>query len=292
MKYVVPKIFCALGTIAILAGIFLSELNITLGNMQKSILFSAIITAGLLFLACLVFKMKTTNRKFEISKNVEILSVILFAIVGITSLRIFNHCFTIWQRTGEIKESLNIRQLENMLPDYETYANKRIYDYTAQLDEAIRYRRMRITELADLGFDLSSSETLESQKTRKINKLTQVVYPHIYNTLKVKINDSITSFINAIESYSPYTIPKNITNIKKRTESWEEQLVGFSQYKMKGETAEIFRFVTTFGNVEDILTDYNDYFSSKRVPGYVAGLIFLLFMLFPYFFARRSDKLN
>ena len=299
-RYIVPKFVCALGTLVICAGIFFSVLNITLGNYSISSAVAVAITAILLLLAILAFNMKTARKK-KIKKiikcrTVEIFSTILFIICGLASLLIFNHCITVWLQTREIRENLNIHQLENILPEYKKYANQRIANYEKQLDEAISYRNARTQELTDLGFDLNSIEALKSQKARKIKKQIQIVYPHIYDTLKESITDSVARFIKKAEGLRVIaTLPKQIKPIEQSAKSWEMQLVNFSNYKMKGENAEDFQFESTFGNVENILTDYTDYSSPNRFNrfiGCLVGIIALICMLFPYIFGNRSIKIT
>jgi hypothetical protein len=301
-RYIVPKIFCALGAIAVFAGIFLSELNITLGDMLESAIIAIVITVVLLLLAILAFNMKTAHRKKCLKKTVkcktvEYFSLVLFIIAGICSLAIFNHCITVWQSTDDIERNMNIHQLENILPEYERYANKRIEDYEVQLNEAVRNNELRelgfnVNCIDVLDFDVNSVERLESQKNRKIIKLKQVVYPHIYDSLKISITDSINKFVSIVEDFSPLTMPKNITRIEEWAKSWEKQLISFSYDKMKGENAKDFQFESTFGNVEDILTNYKDYFAAKRILGYGFGLFALICMLFPYIFGNRSIKIT
>jgi len=296
-RYILPKIFCALGTFVILAGIFLSELNITLGNYSKSAIIAVLIAAGLLLFAISAFQMKTSHKKRCLKrllkcKTVEYFGLVLFAISGAACLLIFNHCITVWQSTGDIKTNMNIRQSENMLPEYEKYANQRIENYKVQLSKAIRNKNSSKTELVNLGFDVNSPEDLKSQSNRKIDKLKQVVFPYIYDSLKTSIRDSIRGFIYMVENFSPITMPKNIIRMEEWTKHWEKQLNDFSHYRMKGEKAEVFHFESTFGNVEHILTYTKDYFSAKRYTGYGVGLVALLFMLFPYFWGNRSIKIT
>jgi hypothetical protein len=301
-RYIVPKIFCAVGTFVILAGVFLSELNITLGNFLKSGIIAVVITAILLLCAILAFNMKTSHKKKCLKRTipcrfVEFVSVILFVVVGLASLIVVNHCITVWLRTSEIQKHMNIRQLENMLPEYEKYASERIKNYTNQLNEAILYRDARPSnELTNLGFNINSNEALERQRDRKIEKLKQILRPHTYKELTDTITASIAKFIGIVEDFSPITAPKNITRIERWTEYYENQLNNFSQYKMKGENAKDFHFQSTFGNVEDILTqnltEWDDPDIFKRFLGYGVGLTALLLMLFPYFFGNRSIKLK
>ena len=94
-----------------------------------------------------------------------------------------------------------------------------------------------------------------------------------------------------VEEFSPITAPKNITRIEEWAKYYENQLISFSHYKMKGENAEDFQFESTFGNVKNILTGWNDdFFSTKRYTGYFVGIIALVLMLFPYFWGNRSIK--
>jgi hypothetical protein len=294
MKYIVPKIFCALGAIAIFAGVFLSEINITLGNMAKSAGIAAGIIAVLLLFAVLAFNMKQTDNMIRLRtyRKLEFLNVFLFVIGGLASLLIFNHCITVWQHTDEIQKNLNISQLKNLMPEYESYAKQRVKKYEIELNEAIQYRSSNTTALTNLGFDIYSKEDLNSQKERKIAKLKQIVYPHTYDTLKISINDSIAYFINVVKNFSPLTAPKNIITIEKWAKAWEKQLSDFSHHKMKGEDTKDFQFASTFGNVQQILTKWEDFTNPRRFLGYAIGLAALICMLFPYFKAKRSNKLN
>lgn len=291
-RYIIPKILCAIGILTIFAGIFFSELNITLGDILTSSLIAAGINIFLLSCVILAYYMKKTNnmRKLHIFKTVEFLSIFLFFMGGISSLLIFNHCITVWQQEGKIKDSLNIHQLNNLLPDYENYADTRTKNYEIQLDTAIRNSRNKNnqSDLINLGFEMNSLEALESQKTRKINKLKQIVYPH--DSLKIAITDSITKLVNSVDKFSPITLPKNITKIDEWVKSWKNQLVVFSDYMMKGENAEKFKFECSIGNVKNILTDYGDYSSPKRYPGYAIGGVALICMLFPYLKVKISNK--
>ena len=294
MKYIVPKFFCALGTVIILAGIFLSEVNITLGNMFLSTIITVGITALLLGFVLLAFHLKQTNNMFKwrLYRTIEYGSILLFGIIGLASLLIFNHCIAVWQRTSEIKENIHIRQLENMLPEYEKYANQRIENFKTQLDNAILYQNMNRTDLINLGLDINSIEDLNSQRNRKVEKLEQVVFPHIYDSLKVSIADSIKKFVNIVENFSPITMPKNITRIEEWVRSWETQLTDFSDHRMLGENTEKFHFQSTYGNVKSILTEWTDFYEEKRFLGYGIGIVALFCMLFPYFKVRRSNKFN
>jgi hypothetical protein len=293
-RYIIPKIFCTLGALVIFSGVFLSELNITLGDFLISGSIAVGITMVLLILAILAFKMKISHKK-KIRKTipcrfVEVLSILLFVISGLASLLIFNHCITVWQRSGEIQKNLNIRQLENMLPEYEKYANQRIANYERQTNDAIRFRNSQPGELTNLGFNTSLDESLANQKARKIEKLKQILRPHTYKNLTDTITTNIAKFVGIVEDFSPITAPKNITRIEEWAKHYEVQLIGFSHYKMKGENAEDFQFESTFGNVKEILTKWNDFFSPKRYTGYFAGIISLILMVFPYFWGNRSIK--
>ena len=293
-RYIIPKIFCAVGTLIIFAGIFFSELNIMLGSYFMSFLIAVVITAILLMFAVLAFNMKTAHKK-RIKKTikcrtVEVISLVIFTLCGLASLLIFNHCITVWQRSSEIKEKLNIRQLENMLPEYEKYANQRIENYKTQLDEALYYRSARTHELVNLGFAPHSADSLESQKKRKIEKLEQVVRPHTYKEFTDTINASVAKFINIVDEFSPITAPKNITTIEQWARYYEQRLNNLSQYRMRGEITQDFQFESTFGNVKDILTHYVNFLSPKRYTGYLVGIIALICMLSPYFWGNRSMK--
>ena len=295
MRYIVPKIFCVIGTLIILAGIFLSEVDITLGNnMLLSTIIAIGISAALLGFVILAYQLKQTDNmiRWRFYRTMEYGSIVLFVISGLSSLLIFNHCITVWQYTNKIQENMNIRQLENMLHGYENYANQRIKNYEIQLDNAILYKNMNRTDLKNLGLDINSIEDLNSQRNRKVEKLKQVVFPHIYDSLKVSISDSIRKFVSIVEDFSPITMPKNIIRIEEWVKSWETQLREFSEYKMLGENADNFNFTSTFGNVENMLTEWTDFFEEKRMLGYITGIISLIFMLFPYFKAKRSNKFN
>ena len=293
-RYIVPKIFCIFGTLIIFAGIFFSVMNIRLGNYSISLSVAICITVALLALVILAYNMKKTDnmRKLRLFLAIEVISLFLFAVSGLASLLIFNHCFTVWQSAEEIKEKMNIRQLESMLPEYEKYAHQRIEKYNTQLSEAIKYRQYRQSDLSALSLDVKSSEDLNSQKDRKMQKLEQIVFPYFYDSLKVSINDSIKLFVRVVENLSPLTMSKNITRIEEWAKSWEFQLIALSHYKMNGENADDFRFNSTFGNVKNILTVFDDFFERKRNLGYGIGFIALILMLFPYIKVRRSNKFN
>jgi hypothetical protein len=119
-----------------------------------------------------------------------------------------------------------------------------------------------------------------------------VVRPHIYDSLKISITDSISKFVSIVEDFSPLTMPKNITRIEEWVKSWEEQLVAFSHYKMNGENADDFVFESRFDNVTEILTEWQNFTDPRRFLGYCIGVAALICMLFPYFKAKRTNKLN
>ncbi len=294
-RYIVPKIFCALGALVIFIGIFISGLNISLGDYLMSCGIAVGITLVVLLFAILAFKMKTSHKK-KICKiipcfYVEVFSIVLFALCGLASLMLFNHCITVWQQTEKIQKFLNVHQLENMLPEYEEYADQRIVNYERQLNDAIVYKDAQSSELINLGFN--TNESLEGQKARKIQKLKQVLRPHTYKNLTDTITASIERFVCIVDEFSPITAPKNITRIEEWANYYEKKLNTFSQYKMKGEGADDFHFERTFDSVKEILTGWNEgFFSPKRFTGYFTGIISLILMLFPYFWGNRSIKLQ
>ncbi len=294
-KYKIQNVFCAVSALAIFVGVFLSELNITLGDFLISSGIAFGITSLLLLLVILAFYMKKTNNMYKlyIYRKLEFFSVFFYTFCGLASLLIFNHFMTVWLRTGEIRENLNIRQLENMLPEYEKYANQRIANYENQLVEAISYSNARTQELINLGFNTSSTETLESQKVRKIELLKQSLRNYEYKEFTDTITTQIEEFVGNVDGFSPITAPKNITKIEEMAKYWENRLKKYSHKTMKGEKAEDFQFESTFGNVKDILTGWKDnIFMPQRFLGYGLGIFALIVMLFPYFKVKRSNRCN
>ena len=86
-RYIIPKIFCAVGALVIFSGVFLNELNITLGDFIISGGIALGITAVLLLFAFVAFEMKIFHKK-KIRKIipcpfVEVFSIVLFIICGL-----------------------------------------------------------------------------------------------------------------------------------------------------------------------------------------------------------------
>jgi hypothetical protein len=267
---------------------FLSLYFLTLGNTNKSILFSsgiAIILGGLAFGAKLL---KRTPGNFKASKIWEWVLVFLYVVIAVLSIKTFSHYFTVTSQKEEIKHKItsDIIQAEGLFKAYEDYVNNRLNIYQSRLESIVErhVRGIGDGEYRKYGFVDDTDNKIQIEN--KMFTLKAQLYPSNYNEFKEVSTTWLASSKTKIANWSPMGIVKVLNSVKTEITSWNKQLEDLSAFKAQGEKPDPFEYPLAFN-------DATNYFTNVSAPnmisiGYAIGLHLLI--LLSYFITKKHTR--
>jgi len=273
---------------------FLGKNFSTLRNTSISITWAATITGSLAGTAFLAKLLKRTSSNFKTSFILEIIVLLLFSVFTVfIAYSPFPHYFNVSAKKTEIQNKLqtSITQAENMFTEYERYAENRQVNFRAQLATASATKSTGIKEYTEYGF--VSGVTDDIQMNNKMFAIHSDLYPTNYSDTSKNngIREVATGWLakakNTNSSWRPIGIVNVVNDVKKNSEDWKNQLIGFSKVREKGEkNAEDFKYELSFDNVQTYFTTIG-----KPTPLSIGlAVAAYLLMLLSYLISKRSSK--
>lgn len=274
---------------------FLGTNFYTLGNVPNSIMIALIITILLFSTAFTAKLLKRTSVNFKTRFIWEMLLLVLFTMLFVFFTYMpFSHYFTVSSKSAVIvsKIQTSITQAENMFPEYETYANRRIKRYDGTLESVLANKLGNDPDYKKYGFKNKFDDKL--QRTKKVANITDLLFPTNYSDLKTQkgIKEVATNWLLQAKEVTPNWKPIGITNvvvtIEDKSNQWKNILVNLSQIREKGEQTEDFLYPLN-RNFDDI----KKYFTTAENPSLTALLLALLMwilMMLSWFVTKRHTR--
>jgi hypothetical protein len=288
-KFSLADLLTVLGTMGFGFFCFLSFNFLSMGEIVPSSVSAVIIALILGGLAFGIKLLKRTSRNFKTFIIWEGILLLVFVILAYVAVFPFSHYFAVSDQKAEIQQKISsdITQAEGMFAEYESYSNKRLYNYENRLKSIIEaYERGAIVkEYRDYGFiDGTDNNT---QIENKVFTLKAQLYPSNYEEMKLVDSNWLADSKVKIKNWSPTGIVKVINTVEIEITSWKNQLKGYSAFRAQGENANDFDYPPlTFNNT-------THYFTERSNPtvfsiGYSLGLYVLL--LLSYFITKRHTR--
>lgn len=267
----------------------------TLGNIQESIIFSAIITIVLFGTAYLAKRLKRTNGNFQTNFIIEIIVLVIFiCFTFLVALKPFSHYLTVTSNKTDIQNKINesISKAQEMFKKYEIYANKRKTNYENYLQSVIDNMNINRPQYDSLGFG-KSSVTDQSQIRMRVATMHSDLYPSNYSNITSNngIKEVATNWLGdakiKINDWKPIGLVKVVTEVEKNSEDWRNKLNELSKISYLYEpNPKEFNYELSSGNAKKRLVELSG------LSFFSIGLATLacLFMLFSYFITKRDSK--
>lgn len=273
---------------------FLGENFFTLGNTYESITWAAIITVSLAGTAYLAKLVKRTSRNFKTNFILEIFVLLLFTVLTVYfAYSPFSHYFNVSANKTEIQNKLqtSITQAENMFTDYEAYVESRKNNYKGQLETAVATKSTGNKDYTEYGFVTDGGVADEIQINNKLFTIHSDLYPTNYSDTSNNngIKEVATEWLAKAKNTNIWSpgIVNVVNDVKKNSEDWKNQLIGFSKPREKGEKNAVdFTYELSFDNVQNYFTNID-----KPVPLSIGlAVVAYLLMLLSYLISKRSSK--
>lgn len=293
---------------------FLGANFYTLGDTKKSLIIAGIVSIILASLAFLAKWFKSVQGNFKINRLAEIFVLFLFTMViailtyspilqyfKISNFTCspFSHYFTVSEREDTIKNQLSttIKQTQNMFDEYESYANKRKISYENTLKRIVKTSDKLGTtdESKEFGFQ-DNEVSYEVQAKYKVLTIQDELFPNNYTDtisdkgIKEVANNWLIDAQEKTKGWKPIGIVGVVKDIEQKSIGWQNNLIGFSTTRQKGEKDIedlYFEYPLSFENVKANFTTV-----AKPTPLaiFLAVLAWAL-MLLSWFITKRSSKI-
>lgn len=289
--------------IAFLALIFISYVTfvgvtyMSNGNFVKASIAMLIIDSVLFLFFIGAQVAKATTHKFKRWIFIERLLVFCSPVIFIFAMVPFAHFWTVHSKNEEIISEFTqaIRASKQMFDDYDIYANQRIANYTAMLDNVIANKSTAPNAFRTCGF-ISGKERI--QKENMIHTLKLQLLSSNYDSLKMEANKWIDASDEGASTWNVFLLG-NTRKIKSAIHRWNEQLASYSENKLTNEEVQN-NNVDLFGQsnaslneVDRGLGNLNTMFITRDFPpfhAYIIGILLYFALLFPYFLQDRHTK--
>lgn len=267
---------------------FLSINFYTLGDTNRSILLSLVITLLLAGAAMGAKLFKRADRNFRTAIIFEIVCLVLLAgFVTLFTYSIFSHYFIVLSKKSEIQRRLeeNIRQAANMFPEYERYAANRETLYRNKLKSVITAKNINPEEYRKYGFE-SNTVSDDKQLENKMFTVHADLFPANYHEIRKADSTWLHNARKITESWKPIGIVSVVRDVEQNTLQWLKKLEHLSKVRENGEEASDFSYAFTFNEVKSSFTRPDD-----PTPGSIGfSLAAFLMMVFSYLITHRSTK--
>lgn len=289
--------------IAFLALIFLSYVTfvgvtyMSNGNFAKASI--AMIGIDLvLFLFFIGAQMaKATTHRFKRWIVIERFFVFSSPIIFIFSLVPYAHFWTVHSKSKKIVSEFTqaINASKQMFDDYENYANQRISNYAAMLDNVIENKSTKPNVFRACGFTMGKEYI---QKENMIHTLKLQLLSSNYDSLKVEANKWIDASSEGASTWNVFLLG-NIREIKSAIHGWNEQLCNYAGNKLTNEETQGNNVIsfgqsnTSLNAVDTELDNLKVMFITREFPpfyAYIIGLFLYFALLFPYCLQDRHTK--
>jgi hypothetical protein len=286
-KFSLADLLTVLGTLVFGFFCFLSINYMTLGNTMGSLVFASVIALILGGLAFVIKLLKMTSRNFKSYIIWEWVLLLLFSTGAFFALFPFSHYFNVYAvRSGIQKDvTLNITQAENLFPEYEKYANNRLYNYKSNLQSIVAAKAANKDEYKNYGFEEGRDK---KQIDSKVFTLNAKLYPSNYNDIKKVVSTWLVNSKAKIINWSPTGIVQVINTVNPELTKWKEQLIEFSKFRaLAGENdVDDFVYQLTFNDVKNKITQQK----SPTVFSVCIALGLYVLMLLSYFISKRHSR--
>lgn len=276
---------------------FLSFNFFTLGDITRSIIFSAVITLLLGGFAIGATVMKRTNRNFKSCIITEWIFLFLFivtAVITITpfiwGIKPFNHFFDITSQKTEIQSSIdaNITQVEKLFLKYKNYAKQREEKYKERLESVVSAKE-NSSEYSNFDFEEGINDT--TQIENKMETLHFQLFSSNFDKMETAFNEWFSKSKSNIKNWNPMGVVTIIRDMDIKTAEWLSELKKCSQYREKGEEKYKVDKVEDF-NYELSFSSVNDKFKEGKTSifAYFYAILGFALMMFSYIISKRNRR--
>lgn len=295
-KFSLANVIAILTAIAFGSVCFLGANFYTLGDTKKSLIYAGIITSILVGLAFLAKWLKGVKSNFKISFVAEVIVLILFTgAILIFTYSPFSHYFTVTDKKDNIQSQLStaITETQNMLSDYDDYANKRIATYESTIKSIVSAYEKGNEQKQFKEFGFVKKVSTETQLDNKMETIQTDLFPSNYtgtntsNGIKEVAQDWLSDAQEKTKGWKPIGIVGVVNDIQEKSIGWRNNLIDYSKMLQKGQVAANFNYnLSSFDGVKAK-------FTSREKPTLLAmglGLLAWLLMLLSWYITKPDIK--
>lgn len=257
---------------------------------QGDIVLPSVLTLGfiLIVIGCLIMMSISKATRWE---NIGTIGQCIFGLIILVAFFFsavpFTNFMRVLEKQDEIKAEINssfvaAKQLNTA---YTEYANKRIADYKASLNEASASKKIRPSVYNEMLAGASGAS--DEQKISNLSKsLQQKLEPDSMNIIMEKR----LTWLEASSQMSVLNIklPLNLVKISNEVSNWTDNFNKLSKVIYNGEKASEFEYKDYDSKIESVTAFYTE----LHKPSFLTLLISLLgfvIMLLPYFMTLKSN---
>lgn len=271
--------------------VFLSANFLEWGDMQKTIIWTAVAVVLFLVFSFGAKLLKQTSRNFVGSVVFEFVFLIGIIVTSLLMFPKFAHFLAVSDINKEIKTDITkeINNGRNLFKSYETYCQERITDYNNKVQNAIDNKSTQKSDYLSYGFRSTFSPAQDiAHKATLIDDITEQLKGEKYNVLNKDASVNYNLWNNAVDNWKPLSIIPVINSIDETIEKYYNTLVGYSSdCDMLNEDYSDFSYDISVGNnARAAIETYNGY----SMLGLVLAIVLFIFMILPYLVAGRSTK--
>ena len=268
---------------------FFGTMYLQSGNLKMSILFPSLYSFGLLITTLLGTYFKRQRFNFKNNAFKELISILLYGMIAIFSIKGFVHFFTVQERKKEIATKIeeNISNVENMFLQYEERVNERVLAFDGFLDATIAGKTTN--QPLYLKYFVIGGPDETFQKNNKINFFRDDLKPAEYDTMKFLALEWLKKSKQTILDIKPIGIIDVLNNFERNSNEW------YAKIKEYDKTVNTFtdEAITPPFNYNLNFTSVNDELTVQKAPT-LKSIIFLILVhiliLFVYLLALRDGK--
>lgn len=228
------------------------------------------------------------RRKIVAERALVFASPVVFAIMMMPT-------FYFWQVESRHKQlvrefNASLSLAGELFNDYETYADRRINEYTARLDSIQRTLSGDAYVYGQLGFTAGEEEY---QAENMVLTLRTQLFGERYGTLKAAAHKWIRDARAGASVWNVFIVG-NLAEIRNAVQLWESQLQEIASEKMSNESGVPEFASESAGNAIDGIRSVSRQLSkapSYPTPtGLAVGIVLYAMLLLPYIIQRRDGK--
>lgn len=271
--------------------VFLSANFLEWGDMQKTIIWTAVAVVLFLVFSFGAKLLKQTSRNFIGSVVLEFVFIICIIVTSLLMFPKFAHFLAVSDVNTEIKQDIfnEIGNAKEMFNSYETYCQVRITDYDNKVQSAIDNKTTQKSVYLSYGFKSTNTPAQDiAHKATLIDDITNQLKGAEYDVLKKDATVNFNLWNNAVGNWKPLSIIPVINSIDITIEKYYNILVGYSaDCDMLNEEYSDFSYDINIGNdARSKIETYDGY----SMLGLVLAIVLCVCMVLPYIVASRSTK--
>lgn len=279
----------AVGYFSFMGFTYLTDGNFTFAGIGALI---SVILYILVFIGAQV--MKSSGRKIERKILWERVLIFGSPLVFVAVMIPISHFWTVKTQDREITRSFTdaLNNSKQLFADYETYTERRIGNYSKNLDSIISNKETMRQQYAESGFKPGMEQM---QKENMVTTLRLTLTPPAYEQLKGKALEWIGKADEGTSTWNIFLLG-NKKEIKQAVANWENQLKELSSQPLTNEGKVI--PVEEFKSQGALLTaegidSLSDAFTTPHLPPLAAiffGIVIYLMLILPYFIQQRHGR--